>query len=108
MADFPYTTTPKSIRPFFNHIQGAGVPTKVTQQYLESTGFKSTNDRKLIGVLKFLGFIDGGGTPTETWKRFRSKASGGAVLASALRSTYKSLFETYPDAWNRPSGVIRD
>jgi hypothetical protein len=108
MADFPYTTVPKSVRPFLNHIQGAGIPPKVTQQYLESTGFKSTNDRRLIGILKFIGFIDGSGAPTETWKKFRSKTSGGAVLASALRLGYKTLFETYPDAYQRPNNIIRD
>lgn len=108
MAMFPYTVVPKSLRPLLNHIQGAGVPPKVTQQYLAATGFKSTNDRAMIGVLKFIGFTDGAGAPTEVWRKFRSKASGGVVLANAIKSAYKSLFETYPNANERPNSVVRD
>jgi hypothetical protein len=108
MADFPYLLSPKSVRPFFNHIQGAGVPAKVTQKYLEATGFKNKSDRSLIGVLKFLKFIDDGGSPTELWKKFRSKTAGGTILAAALKKAYKGLFETYPDACDRPNERIQD
>ena len=61
MADFPYIPTAPSVKRFLDHIRSAGIPEKVTIKYLEKVGFKSTNDRYLIGILKFIGFIDGVG-----------------------------------------------
>ena len=43
MASLPYSPQPSAIPKFLKHIQGAGVPTKVTQAYLASVGFRSSN-----------------------------------------------------------------
>jgi hypothetical protein len=56
-ADFPYMTNPASLRRFLEKVQSLGVPTKVTIPYLQSLGFKSTNDRPIIPALKFLEVI---------------------------------------------------
>jgi hypothetical protein len=70
------------------------VPDKVTVAYLESIGYKSTNDRPIIRVLKSIDFIDGNGVPTQKFKDFRTEISG-QVMAEALRKTYADLFKTY-------------
>ena len=67
MADFPYMPNPSTIKRFLDHIQKAGVPEKVTSRYLVQVGFKSTNDRPLIGILKSIGFLAPDGTPTSAW-----------------------------------------
>lgn len=58
MADFPYLANAASIKQLVSKIHGVGKPTKVTQKWLESIGFKSKDDRKLIQILKVLAFID--------------------------------------------------
>jgi hypothetical protein len=53
MADFPYSPHAAKLKQFLDHVQKAGVPEKVTIKYLEKVGFKSTNDRYILGILKF-------------------------------------------------------
>ena len=108
MADFPYTPNPASVPKFLDHIQKAGVPQKVTQQYLNSVGFKSTNDRYLIAILKFIGFLDQSAVPTDSWKDYRNKQKGPVVLAASVRSGYTELFDTYPDAHRKDSEALRN
>jgi len=84
----------------------AGVPAKVTTKYLQSVGFKSTNDRPIIGVLKALGFLDSSGVPTEVWKSYRNADKAKSVLASSVREAYPGLFETYPDADRKDSEAL--
>jgi len=67
MADFPYSPHAANVKRFLDHVQKAGVPEKVTLNYLKKVGFKSSNDRYILGILKFLGFVDASGTPTKTW-----------------------------------------
>jgi Family of unknown function (DUF5343) len=108
MADFPYTPTPASIKRFLSHIQSAGVPNKVTMKYLEQVGFKSTNDRYLIAILKFIGFVDSSGLPTATWQAYRRKDKARHVLAEAMRRAYTDLFETFPDAHRKDNEALRN
>lgn len=108
MADFPYTPNPAAIKRFLAHVQSAGVPEKITQKYLEKVGFKSTNDRYIIGVLKSLGLIDASGVPTQLWQSYRNRKAAGATLAGALRTGYADLFRTYPDAYRKDSEALRN
>src|SRR4030042_6560035 len=108
MADFPYVPNPAGLKKFFAHIQSAGGPEKVTIKYLEKVGFKSTNDRYIIGLLKFLGFIDSGGVPTDMWSKYRSRSNAAAALGGAIQSSYGDLFRTYPDAYRKAKEALRN
>jgi hypothetical protein len=108
MADFPYTPSPANVSKFLDHIQDSGVPSKVTQKHLESVGFKSSNDRYLISVLKFIGFLNADGSPTDSWKSYRDKSKAGAVLADALTSAYSDLFSIYPDAYRKDEEALHN
>lgn len=44
-----YTTIPGNIPKLLDAIQAAGVPPRVTVEFLKTLGFKSSNDRNLIG-----------------------------------------------------------
>jgi len=98
MATFPYITNSAKVKAFLQHIQKAGIPDKVTQRYLVASGFRSTNDRPLITILKFIGFLDSAGKPTDDWTAYRDKTVAGSLLAMALRRAYPDLFRTYPGA----------
>lgn len=100
MADFAYTKVPGKLKTLLAKIRQVGIPPKVTVQWLKSVGFKSSNDASLIGVLKFIGFLDASGVPTSRWNAYRG-AKHKAVLAEAIRDGYSELFAVYPDANQR-------
>ena len=101
MAEFPYTTVPGKLSDLFKKIKGVGIPDKATQKWLQSVGFKSSNDKSLLPVLRFIGFLDTSGYPTERWKKYRGKEVN-QVLVEAIRTGYHELYSTYPDAHARP------
>src|ERR1700730_7636147 len=64
--------------------------------------FTSSNDPTLLPVLQQIGFIDCSNAPTPVWKQYRG-ADSKAVLGRAIRQGYDWLFNTYPDAHQRPA-----
>lgn len=103
MADAPaYTTVPGKLPDLLKKIREAGVPTKANISWLESVGFKSSNDRSMLGVLRQIGFVDSSGTPTPAWKEYRG-ADHKLVLGRAIEVGYQDLYATYPDAHDRPN-----
>ncbi|AIG98681.1 hypothetical protein AFULGI_00019300 [Archaeoglobus fulgidus DSM 8774] len=96
MAEFPYTTVPGKIKPFFQKIQEAGLPSKVTQKWINSIGFTSSNDPSIIPLLKKLGFIDRSGVPTELWARYRDKDLAPKVMAEGkAENTIEKMIQTF-------------
>ena len=67
--------------------------------------FESSNDASLLGVLKFIGFIDSSGVPGAKWTQYRG-ANHKVVLGEAIREGYADLFAVYPDANQRSQNDI--
>jgi len=80
-----------SLANFLKKIKDAGVPERVTFEFLKTLGFKSSNDRPIIPVMKAIGFLDQNGVPTELYRAYRSN-DGERVLAEAVRSAYSDVF----------------
>nr|WP_256464725.1 MULTISPECIES: DUF5343 domain-containing protein [unclassified Bradyrhizobium] len=59
--------------------------------------FTSSNDASMIGVLRFIGLIDGSSIPTPLWSEYRGQKHR-AVLGKAIKQGYADLFALYPDA----------
>ena len=97
MVDYAYTVVTGRIKDLLAKVRTTGPPAKFTQAHLKTLGFTSSNDTSLIGVLKFIGFIDSNGIPTPVWNEYRG-AKYKQVLASAIRTGYADLFALYPDA----------
>ena len=108
MADYPYVKVQGNLKKVLATIQSTGVPAKFTTKSLEVMGFKSSNDRPIIGVLKFIGFIDDTGTPTELWRRYRNKDIASDVFGQTVKSAYDDLFSLYPDAHLKEFPVLRN
>ncbi len=87
---------------FLEEIRTAGVPERVTFEFLKTLGFKSSNDRPIIGVLKAIGFLDANGTPTDSYRSFRDPDLGPKVLARALRTAYADLYLANTKAHDLP------
>ncbi len=98
MTSYVYITNPANIGKFLKAIQKAGVPQKLTRKHLEALGFKGTNDRPLVGIMKALGFVSSTGEPIESWHSYRDKTKAPIVLAQGIRKHYADLFKMYPDA----------
>ena len=100
MTDVVYTTVPGKIPTLLSKIKQVGVPPKVTNAWLKTIGFTSSNDGSLIGILRITGLIDSSGVPTERWSQFRG-AQGKVVLGEGIRQGYSELYAVYPDAHSR-------
>lgn len=93
-----YLTSSKNLPAILAAIQQAQAPDRFTQAFLESLEFKSSSDRLIIGVLKSLGFLDDGGTPTERYYRFLDQTQAPQVVAEGIREAYGDLFKVNKSA----------
>ncbi len=98
MVNYTYTHKTGSLKKFLEKIPLLGIPDRVSSKYIYSLGFKSTNDRSIIPILKSLKFLDGSGTPTERYKKYRDKTVSKIVLGAAIQEMYSALFKMYPNA----------
>ena len=108
MQKFPYCQVNGKLREVFGKIRELGVPRKVDREWLRSIGYGSSADQTILPVIRFLGFIDPSGTPTERWHAYRDRSQSGAVLAQAIRDSYRDLYETYPDAHRQDNEVLEN
>jgi len=106
--EFPYSLTPNRLKSFIEQIPRMGIPMKVTTRTLPAMGFKSTNDRTLVVILKSLNLVDDTGVPTPDWQKMRSQDQMRLVLATRIREAYAPLFQLYPDAHERSEVEVRD
>ncbi len=97
MEIFVYTLVPGKTNSLLAKIIEVGVPKKVTQQWLQSIGYYSSNDRTSLPVLNYIGFTNASSVPTDKWKVYRGTGPG-KVLAHAIQESYSELYDTYPDA----------
>lgn len=100
MAEYSYTVVPGKLKDFLGKLRKIGVPSKVTTKWMESIGYKSTNDRSILAVLQQILFIDSSKTPTERWTNYRGP-NYRQILADGIVNGYSDLFATYPDAYAR-------
>jgi len=105
---YAYILTPDALGKFIDGIPTRGVPEKLTRAYLRTVGFKSTNHRNIIPVLKFLGFIDAATKPTDLYKHLRDRQKSRQVIAQALREAYAELYATYADAHRKDDEALRN
>ncbi len=88
-----YLTTLRNLQAVLAAIQNARAPQQFTTRFLVQLGFKSTNDRYYIGLLKALRFLDETGTPTQRYYDFLDQTQAGRVLAEAIEEAYEDLFQ---------------
>ncbi len=87
-----YFVVQSKLKPIMEAIQKAGVPDKFTLAFLNSLGFKSTNDRPIVAVLKSLEFLNQGGAPTQAYRDYKDSAKAKKVMAERIKITYADVF----------------
>lgn len=108
MPEYPYTLVTNKLQNFLQKIPSMGVPDVVNTKWLPSVGFKSKNDRSIISIVKFIGFIDSLGKPTDRWKAYRDRSKAKFVMAQGIKDGYFELFRLYPDADTRSNEELRN
>ena len=108
ISEYPYAHVSAKLKDFLDKIPSTGVPDKVTYNELAARGFKSTNDRSILGVLKFLTLVDAEGIPTEKWTAYRNKSNNKLLLGTLVQLSYSELFSMYPNAQERADEEIRN
>ena len=97
-----YTVKPNAIRDYFDAILQAQPPERFSTRFLEGLGFKSTNDRLIVGVLKDLGFLDSDAAPPNVTFAILTVNSPGRILAEGIaRSLQRSLCSQ-----NKRTGIV--
>ena len=102
-----YLSSNKNLPDFMGAIQKAAVPQRFTHGFLEVLGFKSTNDRAFIPMLKGLGFIDQNSVPTQAYKEFRNVSTAKRILARQIELAYPGLFTADETAQNLPDDSLK-
>ena len=108
MVNYPYTIKAGALKKFLEKIPIMGVPLQVTQKYLNTLGLKSSNDRKLIPVLKFIKFLDDSAGPTEYYKAYRDTSKSSKILGRAIKKAYAEVFNVYPNAEKQDIASLRN
>lgn len=89
----PYVNAYGKISELFKEIKRASVPAKFTYDFLHtSLGLRSSSYRAMIPLLKRLGFLDTGNTPTQAYKDFRDEGVSGSILAQKIKDAYSDLY----------------
>lgn len=93
-----WTLKTGTIPDYLEAIKQAEAPERFSLRFLEGLGFKSTNDRKFIGILRSLGFLDADGKPTSRYYQYLDLSRSESVMADAVREAYSDLFAINKDA----------
>jgi hypothetical protein len=93
-----YLVASKNLAPFLEAIRHAQAPEKVGLKFLEELGFKSTNDRLFIPLMKALRFLDEGGRPTARYHAFLDDTQWKYILADGIKDAYSDIFRVSKNA----------
>lgn len=103
-----WTIKTGTIADYLEAIKQAQAPERFSTRFLEGLGFKGTNDRKFIGVLRSLGFLDADGKPTGRYYEYLDLSRSEVVLANAIRETYADLFAVNKDAYKLTTDQVKN
>lgn len=90
--DVPYMMSVTNLHKILDAIQRAGAPEVFHLDFLKDLGFKGSNDRGAVKVLKYLGLLDGSGRPQASYREFMDHTKSKSILASRMRSAFDDLF----------------
>lgn len=103
-----YLTSAKNLNAILTAMQQAKAPERFTVRFLESIGFKSNQDRLVLGVLKAIGFLDDQGKPRERYFEFLDQTQSKRVLAEGIEEAYRDLFEINTNAYKLDRADVKN
>jgi hypothetical protein len=95
MVDYPYALKPSTLEDFLKNMPSRPEPKKIHREYLKGLGYTSSYEWVIAPILKFVGFVDSSNAPTDLFRNFRDTRKSAAIMAQALKDSYKDLFELH-------------
>jgi hypothetical protein len=105
--NYPYMVANSKIEQILSKLRQAAEPAKFTHPFLVTLGFKSTNDRGIIPLLKRLDFINEDGSPTPDYKFLRDQTQWKSILASKIKDLYSDLYVINTEIHNSSDEEIK-
>ena len=90
--DVPYMLSVTNLHKILDAIQKAGAPEVFHLDFLKDLGFKASNDRGAVKILKYLGLLDGSGRPQSSYREFMDSTKAKQVLAARMRVAFDDIF----------------
>lgn len=106
-ADVPYLMSITNAPRILDQIQRAGVPEAFNRDFLTDLGFTGSQDRPMVKVLKYLGFLDASGRPQTAYREFMDHTRAKKVLAARLRVAFDDLFLSDRQAHTKSVEALR-
>lgn len=92
-STLPNFSVPGTLVKILEKIKTAGTPDNFNGDFIANTlGFKGGNYKTFIPWAKKIGFINGDGTPTALYKKFRNPTTSKSSLGEGLKKGYAELF----------------
>jgi hypothetical protein len=93
MSVLPYVTATGNIERALRAIQSAATPSKVSQDFVKTIlNIPGGSGNQMTSFLKKIGFVNGDGSPSELYKRFRNPSTAGKAAAEGLKIGYAPLY----------------
>lgn len=90
--DVPYMPSVKNLHKILDKIQHAAVPEAFTYEFLRDLGFSNSNDRSILKILKYLGFLDASGRPQSSYRDFVDHTKTKHTLAERIQVAFDDLY----------------
>lgn len=93
MTTLPYITSPGNIDKALKGIAAAGVPEKVTQDYVKTIlKIPGGSGTQMTTYLKKINLVSSDGTPNELYKKYRNPNTSGQAIAKCIKHAYAPLY----------------
>jgi len=103
-----YLTSTKNLESIINSVINAKAPERFTNKFLEDLGYKSSNDRLIIGMFKALGLLDDNGQPLQRYYEFLDQTQTGKIIALGIQEAYEDIFNLRKDAQNLTNDEVKN
>lgn len=90
--EVPYMMSVTNLPKILDSIQKAAAPDVFHLDFLKDLGFKGSNDRGVVKLLKYLGLLDPSGRPQSSYREFMDHARAKQVLAAQMRIAFDDIF----------------
>jgi hypothetical protein len=96
--DVPYMPSVKNLVKILDSIQHAAVPENFTYEFLKDLGYGSSNDRAILKIFKYLGFLDASGRPQSSYRDFVNHTKTKHILAERMQVAFDDLYKSNKSA----------
>jgi len=103
-----YLTSTKNLESIINSVINAKAPERFTNKFLEDLGYKSSNDRLIIGMFKALGLLDDNGQPLQRYYEFLDQTQTGKIIALGIQEAYEDISNLRKDAQNLTNDEVKN